>query len=372
MKQVILLFLIAICFSFKCHSERKDQIIIARIEYVYSLKSFIEQNVWKGFDDKKFDVPLVYYTDSICYITNPTDRFLDSYKASLIFKNNDIKIYKTCLLDSVPFHMSVSVIFGDSTADYSYKSPFMNCSSFEITKNTIPDVSSTEEWATMILHEYFHGFQFRHPKFLDYYEKNIVSVSAPQDTLTRIYKHNKWFKESVDKENDLLLSAISTGDNNEVYKSIDTFFQLRMHRRAQAKQLLNFDIKPIEGAYETMEGTARYIEYSLYGEFAVKQPDGDLIKSDTCFHSYSYFRNFKLDNAKWLYITSKTTYFYASGFNIARLLDKLGIEYKSRLFKEGGISLEQILWENTIANLQPSASNQAKPITIYKINLSQY
>jgi hypothetical protein len=44
-------------------------------------------------------------------------------------------------------------------------------------------------------------------------------------------------------------------------------------------------------------------------------------------------------------LTDKTTYFYATGFNMARLLDKLGIEYKSRLFKDGKISLEDILRE---------------------------
>lgn len=339
----ILLFSLISLVSCGLQSERKDQVILDRIEYVYNLKPFIEQNIWGDFNDKKFDVPLVYYTDSNCYVTNPTEKFLNSHKANLVFKSNELKIYKTRLLDSIPFHMSVSIILGDSTADYNYKSPFINCSSFEITRDVIPDVSSVEEWATMILHEYFHGFQFKHPKFLEYFEKNIVHVS--QDTLKSIYTSNEWFKECIDKENDLLLSALNSSENNEIHTLIDSFFQLRMQRRNKTKHILNLDIKLIEEIYETMEGTARYIEYSLYGEFATKQPDGKLLKSDTCFHSYSYFGDFKLDSAKWLYMTNKTTYFYASGFNIARLLDKLKIEYKSRLFEDGGISLEQILQE---------------------------
>ena len=51
----------------------------------------------------------------------------------------------------------------------------------------------------------------------------------------------------------------------------------------------------------------------------------------------------KIENDKWLYLTEKTTYFYAVGFNLARLLDKLNIEYKTNLFKQGGLSLEDIL-----------------------------
>jgi hypothetical protein len=51
----------------------------------------------------------------------------------------------------------------------------------------------------MVLHEYFHGFQFKHPTDLDYFEKNIA---MSDDTLRNIYKSKEWFKESVDKEND--------------------------------------------------------------------------------------------------------------------------------------------------------------------------
>jgi hypothetical protein len=94
-----------------------------------------------------------------------------------------------------------------------------------------------------------------------------------------------------------------------------------------------------------MEGTARYVEFSLYKDFAIRKPDESLLKSDSSFKSFAKFKNYNLQKDKWLYLTDKTTYFYATGFNMARLLDKLGIEYKSRLFKDGKISLEDILRE---------------------------
>ena len=341
MKHWTLFFLVFTLYTFSLKAERKEQVIYDRIEYIYNLKSMINESVWKDVADKKYDLPLVYYTDTACYIANPTEKFINSYKPRRVFKNKGIMICKTPLLDSIPFHMSTNITLGDSTSDYDYRAPFMNASSFEITRNTIPDVNSTEQWATMIIHEYFHGFQYKHPGYLECFEKNVVSIH--EDSLKRIYKSNTWFKESIDKENDALLSAINSTDDKEIKQLIKTFFQLREQRRLVTKQQLHFEIRTTEEVYETMEGTARYVEYSLYNKFATMHPDYKLIKSDSSYHSYNYFKNYKIENDQWLFKTSKTTYFYAIGFNIARLLDKLKIEYKSRLFNESGLSLEQIL-----------------------------
>lgn len=340
MRQITLLFLILLCFSCKQKKEEaENQVIVDRIEYVYNLKSLVSNDIWENFNNKLFDVPLIYYADSNCYIANPTEKFINQYKPEFVFKNNKIEVYKTLLLDSIPFQMAVTVSF-DNVEDYSYKSPFMKCSSPEITNKIVPDVPSTEVWATMVMHEYFHGFQFKHKKYLDYFEKNIVLLT--QDTLKSLYSQHKWFKESIDKENNLLLSAIRSTDTTEIKVLIDSFFKLREQRRVNTKQKLNIDIKPIEEIFETMEGSARYVEYNLYDKFITKQPDIALLKSDTLYHSYSYFKDFSFEEAQWLYRTG-STYFYAIGFNILRLLDKLEIEYKSKLFYEGELSSEKIL-----------------------------
>lgn len=339
MKNVIFLILIILSSSCGRKVERKDQVILDRIEYVYNLKSFIDKNVWVGFDDKKFDVPLIYYTDTSCYVANPTEKFINLYKPPLVFENNHLKIYETFLLDSDPFHMEVSISF-DNAKDYTYKSSFMKCSSVEITNKLIADVPCTEVWATMILHEYFHGFQFKHPKFFDYFSTTSAYISP--DTLKDIYSHNQWFQEDINKENELLLSALTSNDSIEIVSLISSFFQLREQRRKNTKQQIGFDIKPIENIYETMEGTARYVEYNLYNKLPAKPSATKLMKSDTLYGAYAYFDNFNFEEAKWLYKTGKN-YFYATGFNIVRLLDKLRIEYKSRLFNEGRVPLEEIL-----------------------------
>jgi len=313
-----------------------------RIEFVFNLKETIGKDVWKSFAVKEFDVPLIYYTDTSSYVANPTDKFLAAFKSKLVFENSQIKIFKTDKrVDDLPFHMETSMSLGTPTDNYDFHSPFMMCSSYEEVLKKIPDITSTEEWVTMIIHEYFHGFQYKHLAFIKYYEENIVQIQA--DSLTKIYKNNSWFKETIDKENQLLLNAINETNDSKTEQFIDEFFEIRNQRRKETQQKLKFDISNYEKCYETMEGTARYVEYSLYNKFSTSRPDKKLMNSDTSFKSFEKFRNYTIEKDKWLYLTEKTTYFYAVGFNMARLLDKLEIKYKSKLFNQGGISLEDIL-----------------------------
>jgi hypothetical protein len=351
-----------IFFSCADKTTRPDELILNRIEYVYSLKSIIDQNIWKDFDDKRFDVPLIYYNDTCCYVANPTDKFLRLFKPRLVFENEKIKIYKTdSLIDDIPFHMETSILFGD-TSRYQCRSPFMACSSLELTKRKIKELTGSELWATMVIHEYFHGFQFKHNDCRDYVIQHIATV--PPDSLPKFYHENEWFRESVDKENELLLAAIRVKQYSEASNLIRSFFELRDKRRQKTMDELKIDVKTVEEIYETMEGAARYTEYGLYNVFLTKPVDHKLEKTDTSYHSYKYFLNFKLENEKWMYLTNETTYFYATGFNLARLLEKMKIEFKQRLFNEPGLSLEEVLRQEFISATlaRPSADSQTRRI----------
>lgn len=338
----IISIIILLMTLISCEKERQDEVILNRIEYVYNLKSVLNEDVWPDFSNKRNDLPLVYYTDSSCYVSNPTQKYIDIYKPILAYESGDLRIYRSFLIDSVPFHMSAGLSYEDSTK-YNYKSSFMNCSSLEITQNFVPDVFSVEQWATMVIHEYFHGFQFKHHNFLTYCEQFVFEI--PRDSLKNLYKDYLWFKKSVDKENDLLLSAIKSESDLESLSLVKSFFAIRDKRRKKLKGLLTYDLKNFEEGLETLEGTARYIEYSLYGKLATEQAYSKLLKSDTLYRSNTYFKDYNIVRDSWLYLTSNTSYFYAIGFNMARLLDKLQLDYKSRLFVEKGLTLESVLRE---------------------------
>jgi hypothetical protein len=342
MQRLILLLLVTTALSCTKKLSSPDQVVFDRMAYVYSLKPAIAKETWPGFDDKQYDVPLIYYTDSTSFIANPTDRFLQIHNPALVFQNSGLKVYKTTArLNSVPFHMAVNFTFGDSSA-YDNYAPFMHCSSFEETRNVIQDVESTEVWVTMIIHEYFHGFQFQHKDYLQYFADSVATFQKGK--LKELYKEHAWFKAAVDKENELLLEALASDDRAEIRELIAAFFKERETRRDETKRKLELDIEAVESTYETLEGTARYVEQKLYEKFSQKPPDAKLQKSDSAYQAYSTFKDHKLEKDEWLYLTSKSgVYFYATGFNITRILDKLEVPYKDRLFKESELALEDLL-----------------------------
>ena len=266
MKQIISILIGTWLFmTINAQSLNKD---VERLQYVYALKVVINDSVWSGFADKQYDVPLLYYGDTCCYVVNPTEKFLAKYPSVLIHSDNNIQIYQT-----------------------------------------IPDVTSVNEWATMVMHEYFHGFQFKNDGYLDIYE-TITNAVLP-DTLIALAASHDWYRESISQENDLLLKAIDANDIEMSRAYIQSFFDLRNERRERVKKELGIDIVALEQLYETMEGSARYIEYCLY----------------------RHFGNFNLSDAKWLYNVGRK-YYYATGFNLLRLSDKLEIDYKCGIFRD--------------------------------------
>ena len=304
-KQTIITALLALVAISACaQSLNKD---VERLQYVYALKVVINDSVWSGFADKQYDVPLLYYGDTCCYVVNPMEKFLAKYPSILVHSDNDIQIYQTKKVDDKPFHMHVT--FTDEESDIDYRTPIMRCSSLEQTSRTIPDVTSVSEWATMVMHEYFHGFQFKNDGYLDIYE-TITNAVLP-DTLIALATSHDWYNESITRENDLLLKAIDTNDIEASKAYIQSFFKLRNERRERVKNELGIDIVALEQLYETMEGSARYIEYCLY----------------------RHFGNFNLSDAKWLYTVGRK-YYYATGFNLLRISDNLGIDYKYGIFKD--------------------------------------
>ena len=286
-----LIFILSITlFCGSVEAQNSEQLIFDRIEYIFNLKPTIAKKYWKGFDKKKYDVPLIYFTETESYIANPKKDFINYYKPTLVFKNNNIKIYKTVKrFDDIPFHMATSFGIDESTDKIIRPTPIMYCSSFEVTSKKIPESTSTEYWVTMIIHEYFHGFQFKHKPYINTVLSKTGSVS--EDSLSNIFKNNIWFEEKIKKENGFLLKAIQSKNQSETENYVDSFFISRKERRLETKSKLNFEIDDIEKIYETMEGTARYIEYNLQVEYATRKPDKKLVSVDSAYYSYKVFKN---------------------------------------------------------------------------------
>ncbi len=297
-----------------------DKPHIANISSVYQLFERVD-SIWPGCNNKEFAVSLIYYADSICYVVNPKAKFKSQYDTKYIFSERNRKFYRTNRIDSIDFHMHVGFsIDDDDSTNFNYFEPYMYCTSPELTCKTVP--VDMKEWQTMVLHEMFHGFQLKHSIFINRF-KNIIALGQSQSTLSDLYNSYNWYAESVSAENNYLLSALKSSYPTE---EIMKFITLRNSRYDRVRTELDIDIKECEELFETMEGTARYVEVGIYPDL------------------------YDLGQNKWIWSIGGKNYFYSTGFNIARLLDKLEVQYKEDLFDLPKASLFSILSNITKAN----------------------
>ncbi len=320
----------------------EERVMISRIRYIMELKAAAGAQYWPGFNTVAGDVPLVYFTDSATYAANPAPRFITTFHPTLIYQAPGLNIYKTPQrINDAPFHMATGMDLLDTTV-FNYREAYMFCSSLEAAKKAVPGIASTEEWASMVLHEYFHGFQHRHPSMLDHYQKNLPNVGV--DRLDRVYEGNEWFKKMTDEENGFLLQAINSSDTALTQQYIRRFLTKRKEKRALFLEKQQYDISKYEMYYEKLEGTARYVEFQLLNNFRNLPPDTGLQQVDTAYHSHRHFKDFQLEKHPWLFDSARSgNYVYATGFNMARLLDKLKRPYKEQLFNNGALALEDLL-----------------------------
>lgn len=289
--------------------------IVDRIRQIRELRHYAAA-CWPGFDAPQFDAPLLYYTDSVCYALNPDRCFRKAFAARLVHREKGLKIYKTALPDSLPFHMETQMNFEDSTA-YNHRLPFLYCSSPEITRLTVADVTTDSLWLPMVLHEYAHGFQYMQPRFATVVAHALPSIAETE--LARYHKQYDWLDRSVRAENEELLAALDHTDTASRNACIRRFRSIRADRRERMAQKFGDSIVRDEIFYECMEGMARYIEAQVGFRL------GAYSEADT-----------------WLFDTDHSGYFFATGYNLIRLLDRLGVD-KSELYSNGIRPLDTFL-----------------------------
>ncbi len=297
-----------------------EEVILERLRAVRACRQEIA-DVWPGFSDPRYDVPMLYYTDSICYGVNLPPMFEDSLGARLVHEEPGLSLYKLPLPDSLPFHMETTLEFLDSTR-YNYLRPMIVCSSPEMVVRVVPDVTSDQAWMPMVLHEYAHGYQYAHGAFCRRVAEALPS--HPETELERLHKRCAWFDRAIRAENETLLDALATEDTSLWRAYIQRFLTQRAARKARmAAEMGNSAVRD-EAFFELMEGMARYIE------------------AEAGFHLGSY-----TERDTWLYDTDHAGYFFVTGYNLMRLFDRLGVD-KQRFYADSIRPLELYLRETGV------------------------
>jgi len=333
----------SLLIAFTCLAQDKTtQLAIERIQYIYTIKQALGNKAWPSFGKDSYNIPLIYYAGDTTFIANPHPKLMKQFNPAPIFRKGKIAIFKLDYrIDSTRMRMLVSMSPGPDTSAYDYNDPYMQCSSREEFARVSGFQANTQGWAAIVLHECFHGFQYLHSGYHQYaIQNNLTNISAGK-TLQGLYTEYQWYKDYINTENDLLLKAIKAASQQETDSLVAAFFTTRQQRRSHIGSDAGLAFSMLEKNFETMEGTARFIEaYAL--SFPVKDK-----------HMATVDPHFSKDNIagsqEEIDDLSKATtgnYYYATGYNITRLLKKMKVAYDAILFKQPSITLEDMLREH--------------------------
>ena len=242
--------------------------------HVDELKKLINDKIWPAYNDPAYSMEMNYYEDG-------------------------------------PFRMHLDQAEDDTLAR-------MECSSPEITIQAVPSVKTYEEWYAMLMHECFHGFQYKHTVFW-----NKMLASTPEnfitsDSLKALRRNYEWYRDMLSKENALLKKAYEASDIHEACHILSGFYSILDKRLKTVKDRLGLDIIEFYPIIETVEGSARYIEYRLAREQGITDTD-------------------------WMTNLDSNSCYYASGLYLMLIMDKFGIPYKEELFLKYNTLTELIL-----------------------------
>ena len=328
-----------------------DSLSTRRISFVLQLKKAVAESVWSDFGRNREEGTLIYFDSDRSEVFFPDSHF---NKKLLDGKKHSDDYWITGRTDSLPFHMEVMISFeeDDSSAHF-YRNPVEQYSSVEEIGEFIPSVESTEMWATMVIHEMFHHFQYNNENFVKYAESEIGILPFDPRNMIALCQEDKEFLTLIQSENDLLMKAIS--ERNKVNRNaLITSYLDQRQNRIKKYGSENPHLEQVENYYIIQEGSARYIEYQSM--FILKNyfnnPSAPTILNDPKFISFSEFEEIDLESDAFNYLVyaGPTDYHYTLGFNIMRLLDELKIKYKKDLLNTPRKGLHQYL-EDYLATL---------------------
>lgn len=313
----------------------KDNSVIdnpcVKLQYYFQLKQKAAATYWKDFNGKKLYGPMIFYGEQSTYVINANEPLLRRIKKSP-FANclSGVTINKIATpTDTIHLNMQVDYDEADSSLLY-YKNAIASVSDINIAKKFVPNISDTEFWMAMILHENFHLYQTSHPKFKAC--QNTTQEIFQRDTLLYFYDHLPWYKKSIATEHQLITNAIDTDISDSAKIYIRTYLQIKKARQQLIQDTFHTDIAPLEDMLERSEGIARYMEYCMK-RIVKKLPQQVALQSiDTNYH-YGAYNTYARKNDKVMTGIS-SQYFYATGLNLAVLFEKLHINYQTTIYAD--------------------------------------
>ena len=170
----------------------------------------------------------------------------------------------------------------------------------------------------------------------------VSMPGGPDKFLGSYHKDLDWYKESVEKENDLLKAIwIDGADLNRNLEQFDSLRDLRIERIIKEYDV---DIRAAEDYEITIEGNARYFESWIKRYLAENRPDASFLTDEDKKSITDMFNGYEVLKDKNLFNIYNSRYYYVIGYNISMILEKFEHDFKSRINTDE-VSLLELLKE---------------------------
>lgn len=189
--------------------------------------------------------------------------------------------------------------------------------------------ATTEAWVSVVMHELVHTHQLRAPgseRFLH----AIVAGKRTPDALTALYAKDQRFHALIEREYALLTRAAQQADSDKraAKQALERWLTLYKQRTTslrdhpEAEQLIEDD-----ALFSYIEGVARYVESQFLAETSLHPPTS--LATDPRFDHYAQFvdRGYAGSPNRQL----DEHYFYAIGYHLCVLLDRLDRSWRTRV-----------------------------------------
>lgn len=190
-------------------------------------------------------------------------------------------------------------------------------------------LATTEAWVSVVMHELVHTHQLRAPgaeRFLT----AIVTLERTPSALTELYLENARFHALIDHEYALLTRAAQEhpSDKAAARTALKRWLTLYQRRSASLKSLPNAaQLIADDALFSYIEGVARFVESEFLSD--PRLHPATALTADPRFKDYALFRDRGYAGSPNRQLDEH--YFYAIGYHLCVLLDRLDKSWRTRV-----------------------------------------
>jgi hypothetical protein len=191
--------------------------------------------------------------------------------------------------------------------------------------------ASTEAWVSVIVHELVHTHQLRAPGS-ERFGNAIAKLERTPAALTDVYVHTTGYHDAVEREYELLTRAarFSPTDKLAARRALKRWLTLYDQRIAQLQHFPRREQLIADDAlFSYLEGVARYVE-SQFLEDPSLHP-APALSADPRFGNYKLFLGKGYAGSPNRQLDAH--YFYAIGYHLCVLIDRLDPSWRSAVHK---------------------------------------